>query len=39
VGTVRKFADGRFPNVAWDFSFTMDHKATNWREKQEKQAQ
>ena len=33
-GTQRKFEDGRFPLAGWEFSFTLDHKHPNWREKQ-----
>jgi len=33
-GTQRKFDDGKFPVVGWEFSFTLDHKHPNWREKQ-----
>jgi len=33
-GTLRRFDDGRFPISGWEFSFTLDHKHPNWREKQ-----
>lgn len=39
VGAQRKLNDGKSPNVAWDFNFTMDHKQPNWREKQAQQPQ
>lgn len=34
AGTQKTFGDGKFPAVGWDFSFELDHKPANWREKQ-----
>jgi len=33
-GTQRHLDDSRFPTTGWEFSFTLDHKQPNWREKQ-----
>lgn len=33
AGTQKRFNDGKFPEIGWDFSFELDHKAANWREK------
>lgn len=34
VGGKQTFSDNRSPNVGWDFTFNMDHKKPDWREKQ-----
>lgn len=34
AGRQKPLDDKRYPNVAWDFSWTLDHKNPNWREKQ-----
>lgn len=33
AGTQKLFNDKRYPNTGWDFSFILDHKHPNWREK------
>lgn len=39
AGTQKPLDGNRYPKVAWDFSFVMDHKQPNWREKQGQQPQ
>lgn len=39
VGNQVVLDGARHPKVAWSFSFTMDHKLPNWREKQQGQQQ
>lgn len=37
AGTQKILDDKKWPNKAWDFSFILDHKHPNWREKQGQQ--
>lgn len=34
AGVQKPLDDKKFPNVAWDFTFTLDHKSPTWRDKQ-----